>query len=72
MTDEKLIEWFRKIKNTCYDKVACSGCKLYCKEAERSDVSIGKGRCLISILCDELSEEPYNWNIKEIERIIIL
>ena len=59
MTDEKLIEWFRKIKEHCSNPKACDGC-VFC----------GDNGCQIMAIVDEMRGMPMFWNLVKIERII--
>ena len=62
MTDEQFIEWLRKIKEHCMSH-ACSNCPF------NTDYRY----CQINALVDELQKDnPDEWNIDELERIIRL
>ena len=64
MTDEKFIEWLRKIKEHCESCDRCSKCKFLGNDTNRM--------CIFSEIADLLSELPQNWDMEEIERIIKL
>lgn len=61
MTDEKFIEWLRKIKEHCNNRERCSGCVF--------DSECG---CIFIALAMELCDTPNDWDMEEIERIIRL
>ena len=63
-TDEKFIEWLRKIKEYCESCDRCSKCKFLGNDTDRM--------CIFSAIADLLSELPQNWEMEEIERIIKL
>lgn len=63
-TDEKFIEWLRKIKEYCESCDRCSKCKFLGNDTNRM--------CIFSEIADLLSELPQNWEMEEIERIIKL
>ena len=65
MTDEKFIEFLRKIKEHCASLTyPCEGCKFKASSEETE--------CQITQLLDTLQEPPCDWNMDEIERIIRL
>lgn len=66
MTDEKLIELFRKIKGHCQSKEWCPSCPFF----DEKDMLYNQ--CQIMNLGSILSNVPSCWNMEEIERIIRL
>lgn len=68
MTDEKVIEWLKKIKESCQKLRDSKGC-LQCKFFHFRN---GRPYCQFRMLADRLSLSPKNWDMDEIERIIRL
>lgn len=70
-TDEKFIEWLRKIKEYCEKQCNCSNCPFSIKEKNEYDVEVDS--CQVETLAFNLYIEPPNdWDMEEIERIIRL
>lgn len=61
MTDEKVIEFLRKINEYCINIDKCQKCTFW----------IGC-RCQISMLAESLDTVPCDWDMDETERIIKL
>ena len=53
MTDEKLIEWFRKIKEHCSNPKRCDGCVFY-----------GDNGCQVMAIVDKMRGLPMFWNME--------
>ena len=63
MTDEKFIEWLRKISENCVRHSTCTGCPFITNTKD----------CQVELLTEELNRHyPNEWNMEEIERIIRL
>lgn len=67
-TDEQVIELLRKIKEYCTFR-QCKECVFYHENSDCEDIYICTIRALFSRLEEE---EPCNWYMEEIERIIKL
>lgn len=68
MTDEKVIEWLRKIKEHCKKLSASEGCG-QCKFFYLKN---GRPYCQFRMLAGQFCLSPKNWSMEEIERIIRL
>ena len=67
MTDEKFIEWLRKVKEYCKSYRICEGCKFHITDKQ------GSVDCHFKKLAFHLwRNTPNNWDMEEIERIIRL
>lgn len=72
-TDEKFIEWLKKVKEYCRSRAFnnCKECKFFVYRY-LDDRGRECGYCQFSWIASKLTGDPADWNIKDLESIIHL